>query len=87
MEWGLINRVVAGSELRAATYRMAQEISQSSPFTLSIGKQAFYAQIDMEQPKAYAYAREVMTVNAMADDAQEGMGAFIEKRTPCWRGR
>jgi enoyl-CoA hydratase/carnithine racemase len=87
MEWGLINRVVPGADLRATTYQMAQEISQASPFILSIGKQAFYAQIDMDQPKAYAYAKEVMTMNAMADDAQEGVGAFIEKRTPCWNGK
>jgi enoyl-CoA hydratase/carnithine racemase len=85
MEWGLINRVVPGAELRTTTYEMAQRISQASPFTLSIGKQAFYAQVDMDQPKAYAYAKEVMTMNAMAEDAQEGMGAFIEKRDPCWR--
>jgi enoyl-CoA hydratase/carnithine racemase len=85
MDWGLINRVVPGAELRASTYQLALEISQASPFTLSIGKQAFYAQIDMDQPKAYAYAKEVMTMNAMAADAQEGMGAFMDKRTPCWK--
>ena len=54
---------------------------------MGLGKQAFYAQIDLDQPKAYAYAKEVMSMNAAAADAQEGIGAFLEKRTPCWVGR
>ena len=87
MEWGLINRVVPAVALREASYQLAQQIAQASPLTVSIGKQAFYAQIDMDQPKAYAYAKEVMSMNAMAEDAQEGMGAFLEKRAPGWRGR
>jgi enoyl-CoA hydratase/carnithine racemase len=54
---------------------------------MSVGKQAFYTQIDLDQPKAYAYAKEIMSMNAMAEDAQEGMGAFLEKREPSWCGR
>jgi enoyl-CoA hydratase/carnithine racemase len=50
-----------------------------------LGKAAFYAQIDLEQPKAYAYAKEVMSMNALAEDAQEGMDAFVTKRAPAWR--
>jgi len=61
-------------------------ISEASRFTVGLGKQAFYAQVDLDQPKAYAYAREVMTMNALAADAQEGIAAFLEKRVPCWRG-
>ena len=86
-EWGLINRVVPAERLRDETRALAQRIAEASPLTMSIGKQAFYAQIDLDQPKAYAYAREVMSMNAMAEDAQEGMGAFLEKREPSWRGR
>lgn len=86
-EWGLINRAVPGERLREETRALAQRIAEASPLTMSIGKQAFYAQIDLDQPKAYAYAREVMSMNAMADDAQEGMGAFLEKRSPSWQGR
>lgn len=86
-DWGLINRVVPAERLRDETRGLAQRIAEASPLTTSIGKQAFYTQIDLDQPKAYAYAREVMSMNAMAEDAQEGMGAFLEKRTPCWRGR
>ncbi len=51
---------------------------------MALGKQAFYAQVDLDQPKAYAYAKEVMTMNSLAADAQEGISAFLEKRTPCW---
>lgn len=86
-EWGLINRVVPGERLREETRSLAGRIAEASPLTMSIGKQAFYAQIDLDQPKAYAYAKEVMSMNAMAEDAQEGMGAFLEKRAPVWRGR
>ncbi len=55
--------------------------------TVALGKQAFYTQIDLDQPKAYAYAKEVMSMNAMAADAQEGMCAFLQKRQPAWSGR
>jgi enoyl-CoA hydratase/carnithine racemase len=86
-EWGLVNRVVAADELEAATRQLAREIAASSSFTIGLGKQAFYSQIDLDQPKAYAYAKEVMSMNALAADAQEGMSAFLEKREACWVGR
>jgi enoyl-CoA hydratase/carnithine racemase len=86
-EWGLVNRVTAPAELQAATRELACRIAEASGFTVGIGKQAFYAQIDLDQPKAYAYTREVMTMNALAADAQEGISAFLEKRAPCWVGR
>jgi enoyl-CoA hydratase/carnithine racemase len=86
-EWGLINRVVPADRLRDETLALAQRIAEASPLTVSVGKQAFYTQIDLDQPKAYAYAKEVMSMNALAEDAQEGMGAFLDKREPCWRGR
>jgi enoyl-CoA hydratase/carnithine racemase len=87
MEWGLVNRVVPPERLREEAYALAERITEASSLTVSIGKQAFYTQIDLDQPKAYAYAKEVMSLNAMAEDAQEGMGAFLEKRKPCWRGQ
>jgi enoyl-CoA hydratase/carnithine racemase len=86
-EWGLVNRVVPAAELQRATRALAAQVAEASPFTIGLGKQAFYAQIDLDQPKAYAYAKEVMTMNALAADAQEGIGAFLEKRAPCWTGR
>ncbi len=86
-EWGLVNRVVPATELRAATLAVAAEIAAASDLCVALGKQAFYAQIDLDQPKAYAYAKEVMSMNAMAADAQEGISAFLDKRAPCWTGR
>ena len=62
-------------------------MTYASPLTLAIGKQAFYSQIDLDQPKAYAYAKEVMAMNAMAADAQEGISAFLGKRAASWTGR
>jgi enoyl-CoA hydratase/carnithine racemase len=59
----------------------------ASSLVVAIGKQAFYTQIDLDQPKAYAYAKEVMSMNALAADAQGGIGAFLGKRTPCWSGK
>jgi enoyl-CoA hydratase/carnithine racemase len=85
--WGLVNSVVPTAELRPAALELAGRIAEASSLTVQLGKQAFYAQIDLDQPKAYAYAKEVMSMNALAADAQEGMTAFLEKRAPCWTGR
>ena len=85
-EWGLINRVVPLADLESETHRLASDITGASSFTIGLGKQAFYSQIDLDQPKAYAYAKEVMSLNALSADAQEGIGAFLQKRVPCWRG-
>lgn len=86
-EWGLINSVVSASDLRNASRELAERVAEASPLTMSIGKQAYYTQIDLDQPKAYAYAKEVMTMNALAGDAQEGISAFLAKRVPCWTGK
>ena len=87
MEWGLVNKVVPASQLEEATRLLAQQIVDASSFTVGLGKQAFYKQIDMPQRDAYDYAEEVMTRNALADDAQEGMSAFLQKRKPEWKGK
>jgi enoyl-CoA hydratase/carnithine racemase len=86
-EWGLINQAVPAAELQSATRRLAERVAAASSLVVGIGKQAFYTQIDLDQPKAYAYAKEVMSMNALAADAQEGIGAFLGKRAPCWSGR
>ena len=86
-EWGLVNRVVPAAELAVETRRLAARIAEASSFTVGLGKQAFYTQIDLDQPKAYAYAKEVMSMNSLAADAQEGISAFLEKRAPCWSGK
>lgn len=84
-QMGLINRAVAPEELRDATLVMARKIASKSSMTLATGKRAFYAQREMDLPDAYAYASQVMVENMLAQDAQEGIGAFIEKRNPQWK--
>jgi enoyl-CoA hydratase/carnithine racemase len=84
-EIGLVNRVVpAGTELGAAI-ELAQQVALKSAYTIKLGKEAFYRQAEMSLADAYRYAAEVMTENMMARDAEEGIGAFIEKREPTWR--
>jgi len=81
-DWGLINRVVPADELGAATDDLLRRATRGSAASKAIGKQAFYAQIDLDQPKAYAYAVEVMAAASQIDDAREGVAAFLEKRAP-----
>ena len=86
-DWGLVNHVVPAARLESETRRLACKIAEASSFTVGLGKQAYYAQIDLDQPKAYAYTKEIMTMNALAHDAQEGITAFLEKRAACWSGK
>jgi len=85
-DWGLINRVVAPEELEGAVAELVAKIARSSPLTVRIGKEAFYEQIDLDEHGAYAHTKGVMSANAQAADAQEGMCAFLEKRQPTWKG-
>ena len=84
-EIGLINRAVAPDELRDETMAMARKIASKSSMTLATGKRAFYAQREMTLAEAYDYASKVMVENMLARDAEEGIGAFIEKRKPQWQ--
>jgi enoyl-CoA hydratase/carnithine racemase len=86
-EWGLVNKVVAPDELEAATDELARQIASASSLTVGLGKRAFYRQIDLGLDTAYDVCQEVMSENATAEDAQEGMSSFLEKRQPIWRGR
>ena len=86
-QWGLVNRVVAPAELDAAVMALAREIGSLSPIAVRTGKAAFYAQIDLTQAEAYPLMTEAISCNALTDDAQEGMSAFLEKRKPTWKGR
>ena len=84
---GLVNRVVAAGSERDAAIALAAKIAQKSAHTIKLGKQAFYRQAEMSLADAYRYTAEVMTENMMARDAEEGIGAFIEKRAPKWQDR
>jgi len=84
---GLVNRVVEPGTERAAALVLGRQIAARSALTLKIGKEAFYRQLEMNLGDAYRYASEVMVENMLARDAEEGIGAFIEKRTPSWEDR
>ena len=84
---GLINRVVPVGSERDAAIALAQQVALKSAYTVKIGKEAFYRQAAMGLSEAYRYATEVMTENMMARDAEEGIGAFIEKREPKWQDK
>jgi len=84
---GLINRVVAAGTERDAAIALANTVALKSAYTVKLGKEAFYRQAEMSLADAYRYTAEVMTENMMARDAEEGIGAFIEKRAPKWQDR
>jgi enoyl-CoA hydratase/carnithine racemase len=86
-EWGLVNRVVPADDLEQEVATLISKVARSSPLTVRIGKKAFYDQIDLDERGAYELTRSVMASNAQAFDAQEGMGAFLDKRAPTWAGR
>jgi enoyl-CoA hydratase/carnithine racemase len=84
-EIGLVNRAVAPDALQETTMEMARKIASKSSMTLATGKRAYYAQREMDLAQAYDYASGVMVDNMLAQDAEEGIGAFIAKRTPQWK--
>lgn len=86
LDWGLVNQVVALEQLEPAVARLIGAISRSSAYTVATGKHAFYEQVDRDESAAYEQVELVMTENALAHDAQEGMTAFLQKREPVWRG-
>ncbi len=83
---GLVNRVSSPENLMNEARGLADQIASKSPLTVAIGKEAFYKQLEMPLAEAYDYAAGVMVKNMMARDAEEGIGAFIEKRNPVWTG-
>jgi enoyl-CoA hydratase/carnithine racemase len=86
LAWGLVNRVVAAAQLEGAVCELVDAIASSSAQTVAIGKRAFYTQIDQPERDAYDHCEVVMTENALVEDAQEGIDAFLQKRAPSWRG-
>lgn len=84
---GLVNRVVAPGAEREEAVKLARKIAAKSTQTVKMGKEAFYRQLNMSLPEAYRYASQVMVENMMVHDAEEGISAFVEKRTPKWEDR
>jgi enoyl-CoA hydratase/carnithine racemase len=81
-----VNRVVAAEAVESEVAALVEDIARASALTVGIGKEAFYAQVELDEHRAYDLTKAVMAMNARADDAQEGMSAFLEKRAPEWRG-
>jgi enoyl-CoA hydratase/carnithine racemase len=86
-EMGLVNRVVPVGEERAAAFALARTIAAKSSYVVRIGKEAYYRQLEMGLADAYRYGADVMAENMLARDAEEGIGAFIDKREPKWEDR
>jgi enoyl-CoA hydratase/carnithine racemase len=85
-DWGLVNLVVPEDTLEEAVAELAEKVAGSSPLTVAIGKEAFYAQVELDEHRAYDLTKSVMAMNSLAGDAQEGICAFLEKRLPEWKG-
>jgi enoyl-CoA hydratase/carnithine racemase len=85
LEWGLVNRVVAGDLLDSEVFSLAKILASKPPATVAAGKRAFYQQMDLDLPRAYALAGEVIAADFAHPEGREGMSAFIEKRKPGWK--
>jgi enoyl-CoA hydratase/carnithine racemase len=85
--YGLVNKVVPAGRLAEETLSLAKPIAQATSLTLALGKQSFYSQAALEETQTYRYAQEMMSLNAMSEDAQEGISAFLQKRPPKWKGK
>lgn len=86
LRFGLVNELVPAEELELRTRTLAQKLASKSPLTVAVGKEAFYHQLGLPLAEAYDYTRGVMVSNLRAQDAQEGIDAFVDKRPPVWRG-
>jgi enoyl-CoA hydratase/carnithine racemase len=86
LHWGLVNKVVPADALDHAVSELVAAIARSSRLIVGIGKEAFWAQVELDEHRAYDLTKSVMAANALAADAQEGICAFLEKRPPSWTG-
>jgi enoyl-CoA hydratase/carnithine racemase len=79
-DWGLVNRVVPDDQLEAATLDLINRATRGPADAKAVGKQAYYRQMELPQPDAYAHAVDVMAENAVGAAAQESFRAFLDKR-------
>jgi enoyl-CoA hydratase/carnithine racemase len=84
-KWGLINRAVPLAQLDSEVMALVAELAKLSHYALRIGKEGFYRQVEQKQTEAYSLMAEAISCNAVAPDGQEGIAAFVQKRTPVWK--
>jgi enoyl-CoA hydratase/carnithine racemase len=87
VQHGLINKAVPAERLSQEAQALAETIAQASPLVIRMGKEAFYTQVNLADRQAYDYAKQAMVASLFAEDAQEGLSAFLEKRKPTWTGK
>jgi enoyl-CoA hydratase len=87
LDWGLVNRVVPQTEVRAAARALAQTLTTKSPVIMSLGRGAFYATAGLDQQTALQYLAAQLTLVTLSEDSKEGITAFLEKRPPRFQGR
>ena len=87
MRFGLINEAVPPEALDETVTELATVIAAKSPFAVALGKRSFYRQYEMDRAQAYDYVADQMVRAFQAEDAREGIAAFLEKRPPVWKGR
>ena len=84
---GLVNQLAKGNSLESEVKVLADGIASKSGYTLALGKNALYRQMEMTVANAYEYAGELVVRNMLHSDAKEGIKAFLDKRKPVWQGR
>ncbi len=86
-DWGLVNQVVPAAELDDAVAALVARVTRGSAWSRTLGKRTFYAQVDLDQARAYDLAVEMMSAAAVHEDAQEGIAAFLDKRPARYTSR
>ena len=83
-QFGLINKVVPDADLDASVDEWASKLASKPSYSVKVGIEGFYNQLEMNLNDAYDYVSEIMVENMLDDDSIEGIGAFLQKRLPVW---